>query len=190
MLEKLSSELTIFTSNTQVNLHILLKIMAGIWIINIVNWFTGSKLNFLGIRPRKITGLIGIFTNTVLHKNFNHLFFNSIPLFALGAFMLSFDVKIFYIVSALIILMEGLAIWLIGRPGVHIGASALIMGYFAFIMVSTYKNPAFTTIFIALIVLYYFGSMLFSIFPTEEKTSWESHLLGFISGLAAYFMLF
>lgn len=187
MLIKLVHELNFFIIAAKTNIILLIKLMATIWAINIANWIIGSPLNYFGVRPRKTIGLIGIFIGTFLHKNFNHLFFNSIPLFALALFMMSFGLKAFYLASCIIILLEGILIWFIGRSGVHIGASSLITGYFSFVLVSAYVRPTFTTLFIAVIVLYYFGSIFFSLFPSEEKTSWEGHLLGFISGLVAYF---
>lgn len=134
-------------------------------------------------------GLIGIFTGTFLHQNFNHLFFNSIPLIALGLFMLSLGLKTFFLISLAIMLMEGSAIWLVGRPGIHIGASSLISGYFSFLLISAYAHPSFTSIIIALVTIYYFGSILLGIFPTAERVSWESHLFGFIAGIVAYYFV-
>ena len=35
---------------------------------------------------------------------------------------------------------------------------------------------------IAFVVLFLYGSMLFGVFPTDEKVSWEGHLFGFVAG--------
>jgi uncharacterized membrane protein len=42
------------------------------------------------------------------------------------------------------------------------------------------KNRALTAVSFILIFLY--GSLIWGVFPSDEKISWESHLLGAISG--------
>jgi membrane associated rhomboid family serine protease len=186
-LNELAFELELFINAIQQNVSIFGQIIVILWFINIINWLTGSKLNYFGVRPRKPIGLLGIFFGTFLHKNFNHLFFNTIPLVALGLFMLSFGLDIFFYSSILIMLIEGIIVWVIGRPGLHIGASSLISGYFSFLLVSAYYRPSAASIIIAIITIYYFGSIFLGIFPSEEKTSWEGHLFGVIAGIITYF---
>lgn len=186
LLSKLSAELTFFTNIVQDNIHILMQLILALWLINIINWNTGSKLNCFGVIPRKTKGLIGIFLGTFIHKNFNHLFFNTIPLVALGIFMLAAGLTTFYTSSLLIILIEGILVWLFARSGVHLGASSLISGYFSYLLISAYYNPSATTIIIAMLTIYYFGSIFFGIFPSAAKISWEGHLFGFIAGIISY----
>jgi len=188
-LTSIAYDLDQFIQTSQNNLGLLLELMGAMWVLNLANWWLNLHLNSLGLIPRRARGLIGIFTNCFLHKDFNHLFFNSIPLFALGLVMLSFGVQVFYLASVIIVLLGSVAVWCVGRPGNHIGASALITGYFSYIIASAYKEPTVSSIFIAVIILYYFGSIFLGIFPTSAKTSWEGHLFGFLAGIAAYFIL-
>ena len=75
-MDHLVKELQTLVVAMQYNLLFLLKIIAIIWLVNIVNWFIlGSRLNILGIYPRHVLGLIGIPCSPVLHGHFNHLFF-------------------------------------------------------------------------------------------------------------------
>lgn len=163
--------------------------MALLWGFNILNWMTGSRLNILGILPRHPFGLIGIVFSPILHSNFNHLFFNSIPLFVLGLFMMTLGLDLFWYVTGMITILGGFAVWLVGRRGIHLGASALVSGYFSFIMVLTFEHPSFPSILLASIALYYFGGIILSLFPTEERTSWEGHLCGFLAGLASFYLV-
>jgi membrane associated rhomboid family serine protease len=156
-----------------------------LWLINIINWILGSPLNYLGLYPRRISGLPGILFAPFLHGDFSHLFFNSIPLFVLGLALLTEGVNLFISVTIIIMLLEGISVWLVGRPARHIGASGIISGYFGYIIVNAYLAPSFTTAILAILVIYYFGSIFLGIFPQEEQVSWESHLLGFLSGIAA-----
>lgn len=189
MLNELSNDIQNFIETSKQYIPTMLKLVGLLWAINIVNWMTGSKLNRFGIYPRRVRGLIGIFLAPLLHQNFNHLFFNSLPLFFLGIFAMSLNIQMFYLATLIIILLGGLGVWLFGRKGNHIGASALIAGYFGYVLAFAYQRPTFTTFFCAAIAFYYFGGILLSIIPTNEKTSWEGHLCGFIAGLAAMFFI-
>lgn len=162
--------------------------MGGLWFFNIVNWLTGSKLNNFGIEPRKISGLIGIPLCPILHQNFNHLFFNSIPLFALGLAILADSIPTFIEVTIFVTIVGGFAVWLFARRAIHIGASGLVSGYFGYIVATAYTNPSFTTVLLAAVMLYYFGGIFLGIFPQKAKVSWESHLFGFLSGVFCAFI--
>ncbi|MDB6095874.1 MAG: AraC family transcriptional regulator [Francisellaceae bacterium] len=189
MLSNLLNELNTLFSNTQLYLYNWLACIGILWVLNFLNWMMGSKFNNLGIYPRHLFGLIGIFFSPLLHQNFNHLFFNSIPLFALGLLLLGIDPFIFYWVNFVVILIGGFLVWLLGRPALHIGASGLISGYFSYLLITAYLRPTITSILLALITFYYFGSILLGIIPREEKISWESHLYGFLAGLIAAYLL-
>lgn len=187
MLEELSSQVETFTQISRQYIPTVLMLLGGLWVFNIINWRTGSRLNRLGIRPRRVSGLVGIIFAPFLHSNFNHLLFNTVPLLCLGLFVMTLGLETFYWATGIITLLAGLGVWVVGRRGVHIGASALISGYFGYVVASAYLQPTFTTFFCAGVALYYFGGILFSLFPTEESTSWEGHLCGFLSGLFAMF---
>ena len=186
MFSDLTTELQNFTETSKQFIPPMLMVIGGLWAFNLLNWATGSRLTKLGIRPRKIRGLIGIIFAPFLHADFSHLLFNTVPLFFLGLFVMSMDLMKFFWATLIINLIAGLGVWIVARRGNHIGASALIAGYFGYILASAYKQPTITTIFCAAIALYYFGSILFSLFPTQKGTSWEGHLCGFIGGLAAF----
>jgi len=53
-------------------LKIILGIIAVLWIALFISWAAPS-INMLGIRPRSIPGLIGIFTSPFLHGSMVHL---------------------------------------------------------------------------------------------------------------------
>lgn len=160
------------------------KLLLWLWGFNLVNWLLlRSKLNVLGIYPRNAFGLLGIIFSPFLHGNFTHLFFNTIPLFALGMFILALGQNVFIAVSVLIALISGFLVWLFGRKYLHIGASGVISGYFGFLLSLAYFHPTIISIVLALVTIYYFGSIFAGIIPTSEAISWECHLTGLISGM-------
>ncbi len=165
------------------NLPSVLILMAGLWGIHLINWFLKGRLCYLGIYPRHLAGIPGIVLSPFLHADFNHLFFNTIPLFILITFMLVPGWLYFWLATASIVIMSGILIWLVGRKAIHIGASSLIMGYWAFMLVNTYQHPSLFSIILGILTLYYLGSLVTHLFPAGGGVSWEGHLCGFVAGL-------
>lgn len=75
-----------------------------------------------------------------------------------------------------------------GRRAIHIGASALITGYWGYLLINAYRQPSLMAIVLAIVCAYYFSGIFFGLFPSEEKVSWEGHLLGCIAGIATNFL--
>lgn len=165
----------------------MLAILWGIYFFNFI--FFKKNLNFLGIYPRSLHGLIGIVFAPFLHDNFEHLLFNSIPFFFLANFLLLSGLREFYIVSATILLISGTILWLFGRKAIHIGSSYLIMGYFGYLLYAAYMERSYLMIGLAAVTLYYCGNLIFSIIPMDKRVSWESHLFGLVAGVLTYWLL-
>ena len=90
------------------NVFFAIVMVGGLWAINGFNWFIfRGRLNVFGIYPRHPLGLIGIVCSPFLHGSFNHLFYNSIPLFLLWCLMLSLGWSVFYCVTISIVLISG-----------------------------------------------------------------------------------
>lgn len=163
--------------------------VALIGLVHIVNVMVGMRLCYLGILPRTLRGLIGIPFAPFLHGNFNHLFFNAIPLFLLIDFMLVATGPHFISISLFLIGFSGFLTWLIGRRGLHVGASSLIMAYWGYLLVLSIRQPTVFNLVIVVVMLYYLGGLFFSLFPSDVKTSFEGHIAGFIAGISlAWFM--
>ena len=165
-----------------------LMLLGFLWAIQLVNALMNYRLNYLGIFPRHVSGLMGIVFAPFLHGSFNHLFFNSIPLFALSCFLLIKGTPAFVMISVIIIIFSGFGTWLFGRRGIHIGASSVIMGYFGFLLVNAYKHPSVMSFALGVLCVYYFGSLFLSLFPQEERVSWEGHVIGFAAGILAVYL--
>lgn len=190
MLTELSQEIDSFIEISKLQMPTLLKWVGILWLFNVLNWtLLKGWLNQFGIIPRRLRGLLGILFSPLLHGNFNHLLFNTVPLFFLGLFILSMGEQLFYFVTAFIWIVGGTALWIVGRRGNHIGASGLISGYFGYILANAYQQPTFTAIFCAAVAFYYFGGILLSLFPGKAEMSWEGHLIGFLSGILAMLMI-
>jgi len=171
------------------NLPLLFIILAGFWLIHLINFLLKYRLNYLGIVPREPVSLLGIIFSPFLHGSAAHLIMNSIMLFALSAIVLMDGREVYFSASACIILISGLLVWLFARRGMHIGASGLVMGYFGFILVNGLSHPSIITIVIAIVCLYFFGGLFMNLFPREKRVSWEGHVFGLIAGIATSFLI-
>ena len=182
MFEQLSSSLALITEQTHNNLTYLFSILLVLWLCFIASCLN-KRLLYLGIIPRHVDGLPGILFAPLLHANFNHLFFNSIPLIVLSNFILINGLYYYLEITLIITLLSGFLIWCFAKPGLHIGASALITGYWGLLVSDIYQQGTLTAIILGVISLYYFAGIFLSIFPSEKGVSWEGHLFGLIAGL-------
>ncbi|KTD25680.1 AraC family transcriptional regulator [Legionella lansingensis] len=189
MLEELYTSLALIIRQTQANMNTLIIILGIVWLVYFINIFVNNRLYYLGIIPRRVYGLPGIIFSPFLHANFNHLFFNSIPLLVLSNFILINGLSYFLWVTLSITLLSGFLIWCFAKPGIHIGASALITGYWGVLVSDIYQQGSVTAIILGLISLYYFAGIFLGIFPGEKGVSWEGHLFGLLAGLVTSYFL-
>lgn len=164
-------------------------IVGFLWVIQVINSSIGYRLNLLGIWPRKIYGLPGIIFSPFLHGSTGHLFFNSIPLLILINLLLISGLHFFVELTIFIGLVSGLATWIFARPGVHVGASGVLMGYWGFLLMHSYFYPSVTTVIAAVLCLYYLSSLFFNLFPSGPNISWEGHVFGCAAGVLSAFLL-
>jgi membrane associated rhomboid family serine protease len=189
MLTLLSDSFAQIASQTHNNIWVLSKILLLLWGIFAINsMLFRNRLLLLGIQPRHLSGLPGILFAPFLHVNFNHIFFNSIPLVVLANFILIQGVSVFLHITALIILGSGLLVWCFAAPGLHVGASGVITGYWGYLVAHAYYRNTATTLILAAVCVFYFAGILWSIFPGKKHVSWQGHLFGLIAGLGvAYY---
>ena len=166
------------------NLPFLFFWMLLACVILLANFFLANTLFIFGLLPRHPIGLIGIFTSPFIHGNMQHLFMNAFFYLGLGGLVLSQGLDTFITVSILVIFFSGSLVWLFGRKALHVGASSLIIGYWAYLSVRAIVDPNPVQIFGALIGMYYFGiHIAASLLSTEDNVSIEGHVAGLIAGL-------
>lgn len=182
---------TSLTQEFKSHVLILGGIVAFLWMIEIIDFFVfRGGLNSLGIRPRNIQGLQGIFLAPFLHGNFNHLAANTLPLIALGWFVMLRDIKDFFIVTFITIIVSGFGVWLFGSPNtIHIGASGVVFGYLGFLLLRGFFERSFLSIVLSLLVGWLYGGLLWGVLPLQYGISWQGHLFGFVGGVLAAQML-
>ncbi len=154
------------------------------WLLKISELLFELDPTRLGIFPLSVKGLPGIIFSPFIHSGFRHLFKNTLPLFFLGSALFYFYSGIAVRVSLWTWVLTGLSVWLAGRPAWHIGASGLIYGLASFLFFSGILRKYFRLVALSLLIVFLYGSMVWGIFPDiYQDVSWESHMLGFISGI-------
>jgi membrane associated rhomboid family serine protease len=182
MIEELAQNFDFIVLQTKQNIEILLYIILLLWSCFFLTTLI-PKFLYLGIIPRKAFGLCGIIFAPFLHANFNHLFFNSIPLVVLSNFILIQGFNYFIAVSVLIILISGFLTWCFGKSGIHVGASSVITGYWALLVSNIFQQGTIIALILGGVSLYYFAGIFLGIFPSKKGVSWEGHLFGLIAGI-------
>jgi membrane associated rhomboid family serine protease len=176
----------------------ILTFVALLYLIELIDQLTRHSLDANGIRPLETDGLWGIIFAPVLHANWQHLMANTIPLLVLGFLMTLVGLSRFVWATAIVWILGGFGTWLIGNIGSncgqtdHIGASGLIFGWLAFLLVFGIFVRRFTDIIIGLVVLLVYGGILLGAMPvlgTCGGVSWQGHLCGGIAGVVAAYLL-
>jgi membrane associated rhomboid family serine protease len=155
-----------------------------IWIIKISEAALEKSFAHLGLFPLEARGLKGIFFAPMIHADFKHLFDNSVPLYFLSIAIFYFYRPVAYRVFFLVWFISGLIVWLTARPAYHIGASGLVYGFASFVFFSGIIRNNIHLLAISLIVVFFYGSLIWGIFPYDLRISWESHLVGGMTGLS------
>ncbi len=158
------------------------------WFVKFIEFGLDIDLNFLGIYPFKIKGIPGIFTAPLVHDDIKHLFDNSLPVFFLSIAIFYFYREVAFRVFFRIYLITGLLVWLIGREAYHIGASGLVYGFATFLFTSGIIRHNRNLMAISLLVVFLYGSLVWGLLPYDYRISWESHLMGTITGIILAFI--
>jgi membrane associated rhomboid family serine protease len=180
-------------------LHGILLFVGSIWAVFVLTLVFPS-LDQYGIVPRTTVGLVGIPASPFLHANWHHLLSNTIPLCVLLALLAGSRARSWEIVLE-VGLLGGLLLWLFGRgtdqigPATvrmtHIGASGLIFGLAAFLIVSGFLERRPLALLVAILVGFlYGGTLLTGILPWQDsRISWDGHLTGAFAGATVAYAL-
>lgn len=170
------------------NYYYIIIFVGLIWLIEIINFISGHSLNKLGLFPRRLSGIIGIFLAPFLHNGISHVSLNTIPFVTLGGLVILVSKQLFIETTIFIIVISGTATWIFGRGARHVGASSLIFGYFGFLVANGWADRNIKSMTIAVITVLFYGGILWLVRPTRKAVSWEGHLFGFAAGICKVFV--
>ncbi|ORA98216.1 rhomboid family intramembrane serine protease [Mycolicibacter minnesotensis] len=169
-----------------------------LYLVEAVDQVGGHRLDRNGIRPLEADGLWGVLFAPLLHANWAHLLANTGPALVLGFLLTLTGLFRFVLATAIVWILGGLGTWLIGNigsscgPTDHIGASGLIFGWLAFLLVFGWFTRRIWQILVSVVVLFLYGGILWGAVPVLNVcggVSWQGHLCGALAGVVAAYWL-
>ena len=164
-------------------------VMAALMVaLQVVNSLTSYWLTqHLGITPRNGDGLLGVLFAPLLHASWSHLWSNLVLVLVLGFLVALGGTRQFFAVTAVVWIVSGLGVWLTARSGtVTIGASVLVFGWLAYLVLRGFLTRAWWQIAIGLVLLALWGSVFWTGIAVAAfspgPVSWQGHLFGAIGG--------
>ena len=166
-------------------LHFVLIFVGIVWAVFLLDLVLPGSFNQFGLEPRRVDGLIGVITMPFLHGGWDHLVGNTAPLILLLCLLAGSKADTYSVVPQ-IIFLGGLLLWVLGRSQTeHVGASGLVYGLIAFLIIAGLREGRVGALAIAFIVGVTYGATLIQgILPmgVGEDVSWDGHLMGAIAG--------
>ncbi|WP_026421343.1 rhomboid family intramembrane serine protease [Actinokineospora inagensis] len=161
-----------------------------LYLVELVDRVVRGGLDQFGIVPRDATGLMGILWAPLLHNGWQHLFANTLPFVVLAFLAMANGLGQWVAVTATIWLVSGFGVWLTADSGsLTVGASGLCFGWLLFLLVRGLFTRSAVQLGLAVVLLLYWGTMLFGVLPGDPRISWQGHLFGALGGvLAAWFV--
>ena len=162
-----------------------------VWGAFILNWIVCLvDFNSFGLVPRTLWGTVGIVSMPFLHAGWGHLLGNTVPLFILLALLAGSKARSWEIVAEIVV-AGGVLLWIFGRNATHMGASSLIFGLVAFLIISGLLERRIIPLIVSIAVgILYGGTLIWGVLPgRNSQVSWDGHLCGAIAGgLIAWFL--
>lgn len=167
-------------------------LVALMWVLEVADLILPGDWDLLGIWPRDPDRLYGVALSPMLHGGFGHLMANTIPVLVLGCLVALGGRRRFCAVTAIVALGGGLLVWLAAPTGtVTIGASGLVFGYLAYLVVNGVRTRRLWDIVAGVVAFLLYGSGLGAMLPwaVPNGVSWQAHLAGALAGGVAAWVL-
>jgi membrane associated rhomboid family serine protease len=165
--------------------------VALIWMLQVFNWADGYRLDTeFAIYPHNVSRLADIFTAPFLHASWQHIEGNTVPLIVLGVLAAYRGVRKFLLVSLIVAVSSGLAVWLFQSSGEYtVGVSGIIFGYFGYVLVRGFFDRNLLDIGVGVLAGLLYWTILQVAIPGTPGISWVDHLGGLFGGVLAAWVL-
>ncbi|MBV1914560.1 MAG: rhomboid family intramembrane serine protease [Pseudomonadales bacterium] len=171
------------TDSNTLKIPDVVYLLAVMWGVYVLQWLVPGNLQQFGILPRTLSGLWHIPIAPFIHGSLYHLIANTLPLLGLGFLIQLKQRSLFWELTGITIVLSGFGTWLIGSSAYHIGASGLVLGLWAYIFADAFLRRSIRAIVIAVITLFLYGGLIFTLFDIRLHISWAGHMSGMVSGV-------
>lgn len=180
-------------SKTELKKMLLAAVIPGsfifiAWMVYLLEIGLDINLSAYGLRPRDFSHWFGVLTMPFLHGGFEHILANTASFMVLGSMVFYFYNNKAIQIFIWSYFLSGIFTWILGRGGVHIGASAMIYAFAGYLFTAGVISKNIRYMALALIVVFLYGSMIWGMFPQNNNISWEGHLAGFAAGIGLAFI--
>ncbi|GAA3842640.1 rhomboid family intramembrane serine protease [Sphaerisporangium flaviroseum] len=159
------------------------------WAVEVADYILPQELDQYGIVSHEVDGLVGILIAPFLHAGFAHLMANTVPLAILGFLAALRGLGRFFVASLMIIIVSGLGVWFLSPPGLTVGASGLVFGYFGYVVTRGFFDRHLLDIVLGIGVAVLYYSLIWGVLPGQPGISWQGHLFGLVGGVFAAWTL-
>lgn len=173
-------------SKLKVALICSLSFFLLVWVAAVINNYSSGYFYYLGIQPRELSSVWHIVTAPFLHASFAHLLSNTVP-GVLFAFLVAWSgYRTFFEVTGIAMVVGGLGVWLFGgADSNHVGASGLIYGWLAYLIVRGIFNRSWRQFLVGVFLASTYSGLIWGVFPGQPDISWQGHLFGALAGILA-----
>jgi len=189
MLDAIERHLARDRANFRLALLLAFAFVALIVALQLIAAVAGDGPVELGVRPRTAIGLLGILFAPLLHADFAHVLSNAVPLGVIGTALLYLYPQSARTVLPAVYFGPGAAVWLVGRDSMHLGASGLVYGMFAYVLTAGLLRRDRRALAAALMVVLLYGTLVWGVLPIQPRMSWETHLAAAVIGVLLAFAL-
>ena len=164
-----------------------LLVLVIMWLSYWADFLFTTDLQRYGLEALSTRGLRGIIWMPWIHahNDIKHILNNSLPTFLLMTLLFYSYRAVAWRVFLFSWIFTGLGLWFIGgsNGAIHIGMSGVIYALAGFLFTSGVLRKYLPLQALSLFIIFLYGSMIWGIFPTQPRVSWQGHLSGLIVGI-------
>lgn len=144
----------------------------------------------LSLQPGSWVHIHGVVTMVLVHADAAHLWSNTLGLLLLLSLLFVRYRPVAWLVLSLSWVLTGFFVFFLAKENTqHIGASGFLYALLIFLIVAGLLAANRSLRMLSFVLIMYYGSMVWGVFPLQRHVSWEGHLSGAITGFILAILL-
>lgn len=157
----------------------------AMWVVYRIDKTNHLKLYEWGIFPRDVNSLAGILLTPLIHSTRNpyHILENTTALLFFAPFLYYFYKNIATKVLVFSWLITNALVWCFAKEAYHVGMSGVIYSIAFYLITGSLIRKNRELAGLNALIIFLYGSIVWGLFPIMPQVSWESHLMGALTGI-------